>query len=82
MRDIGKRTAVDNDRRMLQRLHQIRLDRIFQDRRHGALCMQVSGCDRLFLGRLSVCISDDQTGKSLLEIPQVFCQTERSHDFG
>ena len=37
MRDVGERAAMDEGRRAFQRLHQVRRDRVLQQRRHGAM---------------------------------------------
>ena len=37
MGDVGKGAAVDQGRGVLQRLHQIGLDGVLEQRRHGAL---------------------------------------------
>ena len=47
MGNVGKGTAVDQGGGALQRLHQIGLDGVLQQGRHGALGLQVVGGDRL-----------------------------------
>ena len=49
MGDVGKGAPVDQGRRSLQRLHQIGLDRILEQRRHGPRRLQVVGGDGLVL---------------------------------
>ncbi len=47
MRDIGEGAAMDEGGRAFQRLHQIRRQRILEQRRHRALRLEVAGAHRL-----------------------------------
>ena len=67
---------------MLQCLYQIRLKSIFEEGCHSTLCLEIPCRYRLLRCRSSVCISDNDSGKSFLEIGQVIRETENSHDFG
>ena len=42
MRDIGERTAMDEGRVVLERLHQVRRERILEQRRHRAGGRQIA----------------------------------------
>ena len=76
--DVGKRAAVDERRRPAESLHQVRVDRILEQRGHRALGTEVAGCDRL----LVVGQPDGDVGQALLQILQVRGQTQNRHDLG
>ena len=82
MSDIRERTAVDNYRCVFQRLHQVRLDRILEDRGHCSCGTKISCCHRLLVHEFSIGVTYDNFGKSLFEILQIFCQTESRHNLG
>ena len=67
---------------MLQRLNQVRFQRILQKCGHCTLCVQVACRYRLLLGSFSICIAYDDPCKSLLEIGDIACQAEHCHDLG
>jgi len=46
MGNVGKRTAVHNDRRVFKRLNQVGLERVLEQDCHSAVCLQVTGIDR------------------------------------
>ena len=78
MRDIGKRTAVDECRRMLQRLYQIRLNSIDQKHSHCALRIQVACRNRCAF----LIVGDDHTCETFLQVFQTGSKTQCSHNFG
>ena len=77
VRDIGERTAMDEGGRAFQRLHQVRRDRVLQQRRHGAVRLEVAGADRLTVAR----IGDDDVAEPLLEVVEILGETEDRHHF-
>ena len=74
VRDIGERSAVDEGRRAFERLHQIWRERLFEQRGHGAVRLEVAGAHRLAVAR----IGDDDVAEPLLEIVEVARQDRRS----
>ena len=63
--DVGERAAVDQRRVVLERLHQVRLDGVLQQRGHRAVGLQIGGGDRLLLAR----VADDDPAEALLQSP-------------
>ena len=77
MRNVGKRPAVHKGRRVFQRLHQVGLKGVFQQRRHGALGVQLPGRDRL----AAVSIAHHNAGKALFQVGKAGGKAENSHHF-
>ena len=77
MGNIGKRTAVNDRRRTFQRLHQIGLERFFQQHGHGALGFQIPRLDFPFV--ISLC--NGNISKAFFQILQTGRQTEHRHHF-
>ncbi len=75
MRDIGERAAMDEGRVVLERLHQVRRERILEQRRHRAGRRQVLGGDGLLVARLA----DLDLAEPPLEIFEVGCEAEDRH---
>ena len=75
MRDIGERTAMDEGRVVLERLHQIRRERILEQRRHRARGREILGGDGLLVARLA----DLDLAEPPLEIVEVAGQAEDRH---
>ena len=75
MRDIGERAAMDEDRVVLDRLHQVWRDRILQQRRHRPRRLDVGGEHRFALAGLA----DDDVAEPPLQILQVGRQAEGRH---
>ena len=67
MRDVGERAAVDEGRVVLQRLHEVRLHRVLEQHRHGAVGLEVARADRLLVAR----VADDDVAEALLEVLQI-----------
>ena len=82
MSDVRERSAVNDSRCMLQSLYQVRLQSVLQKSRHSALCVQIAGCYGLLLGSFSVCIADDDSRQSLLQVCDIACQTQNRHNLG
>ncbi len=78
MRDVGERAAVDEGRVVLERLHQVRRERIFQEGRHRAVRLDVAGVNRLVIAR----IADDDLAEAFLEVLEARRETEDRHHFG
>ena len=62
--NVGKRAAVDDGRVVLQGLHQVGLDRVFEQRGHGALGLEVTGAN----GCLLAGVANDDVAQALLEV--------------
>jgi hypothetical protein len=77
VRDVRERTAMDEGGIVLERLHEIRRDRIAQQRRHGAMRADVARENRLLLA----CVTHDDLAEAFLQILQAGGQTEDGHDF-
>ena len=77
VRDVRKGAAVHKCRRTFQRLHQVRFERIFQQRRHSARRLQLAAGDRLVVRR----VSHDDVGQPLFQIANRAGQTQYRHDF-
>ncbi len=78
MCDIGERPAMHERRIVLQRLHQVGLDRVLQEHRHGAVGIEVAGKDRA----LVAAIGDDDVAQPLFEVPEVRRQAQDRHHLG
>lgn len=76
--DVGERTAVNKHGIVLQRLHEVRLQRILQQHRHGAIGFQIAGADRLLVAR----VGDDDVAEPLFEILQIPGEAENGHHLG
>ena len=76
--DVPEGTAVDERRRPLQRLRQVRVDRVAQQRRHGARHPEGVGRHRPAVSR----VGDDHAPEPLAEIRQALGQAEHGHDLG
>ena len=77
VRDIGKRPAVHQHGRMLKRLHEIRLKRFLQKRRHCARRLQIARRNRLIV----IGIADDDAPEPRLQIGKALGQAQDRHDF-
>src|SRR5699024_8334542 len=73
-----KRPAVNEGRIVLQRLHQVGHQRVLEQHGHGAVDFQVGCRDFLAVTR----IGHDDCGQTLIQVVDVGCQTQYSHDFG
>ena len=74
--DIGKGAAVDDGRVVLQRLDQVRVQRVFQQSRHGTGRTDLPGRDRLAI----VGIGADDLGEPLFQVRDAGSQAEDRHD--
>ena len=76
MRDIGKRSAMHDDRIMLQRLDQVRLDGVLHDHGQRPFDVQITHIDRFALR----VVCDEHVRKTRLEIFQRSSQAQHGHD--
>ena len=76
--DVGEGTAVDKRGRTLERLNQVRLERILKQRSHGALSLEVAGAN----GLASKAVADDDLAQALLEVVDARGQAQDCHDLG
>ena len=78
VRDIRKRTAVDDGRRAFRGLHQVGHQGVVQQQHHRADGLEVGGGHRLPV----IAESDDDTPEALAEIGAALGQREDGHDLG
>ena len=76
VRDIGERSAVNESRIVLKRLHEVRGKRLLQEHRHGALRVQIARPYRPLCAR----VADDDVAEALLQILEARRQAEDRHD--
>ena len=76
VRDVGEGAAVHERRRAFQRLHEVRLEGVLQQRGHGALRLEVAGRDGLVVAR----VAHDDAGQALFEVGDGGGQAEDGHD--
>ena len=65
---------------MLQSLNQVRLQGILQKCCHSTLCMKITSCYRFLLWWFSICITNDHSCQSVLQVCDITCKTENCHD--
>ena len=78
MGDVGEGAAVDDGRVVLERLHEVRLQRLAQQHGHGAGGVQLARLD----GTLAAGVADHDVPEALLEIVQAGREAEDSHHLG
>ena len=78
MGDISEGAAVHKSGRVLKRLHQVGLDGIFEERRHGTLGLEVRRGD----GLAAVGVCHHHAAQARLEVHEVARQAERRHNLG
>ena len=78
MRDVRERAAVHERGVVLERLDEVGLDGVLQERRHGALRVDVVDRDRLAVVR----VRDDHAAEARLEVHEVRREAEHGHDLG
>ena len=76
--NVGEGTAVDKRGRALERLHQIGLERVFKQRGHGTLGLEVAGTD----GLAGIAVADNDLAQALLKIVDARGQAQDCHDLG
>ena len=78
MGDVGEGAAVDEGRRVLERLHEVGRDGVLEKGRHGTLGVQVVRRD----GTLVVGVAHHDAAQALLEVGDGGGQAEHGHDLG
>ena len=76
VRDVRERAAVDERRLALERLHEVRLDRVLEHDRHCARGLDVLGRHRLALVRLA----DRDPPEPLAQVGEVARDGDETHD--
>ena len=76
VRDVGERAAVHERRRALERLHEVGLERVLEQRGHGALGVQVVRGDGLVVEG----VADHDAAEALLQVGDAGGQAEDGHD--
>ena len=77
MGDIGKWSAMDENRIVFQCLYKIRLESFLHDNCSSTVCLDVFDGDWFVI--IGVC--DNASGNALLEVVEVFGKTQDGHDF-
>ena len=77
MRDIGKRTAMDKGRIVLQRLDKVRLHGLCKQHRHCPVRLDVPAVDWLAVAG----VGDNDIAQTALQICQIVGKAEDRHDF-
>ena len=78
MRNVGEGAAVDKGGIVFQGLHQVGLNGVFQQGRHGAGDAQIGGGDRLFFAGMA----DGNLSNAAFQIAERIGQAQDGHDFG
>jgi hypothetical protein len=78
MGDIGERPAVDESRRTLQRLHKVGRKRLFQQRRHRAVRLEIARTKGFALAR----IGGYDVAQPRLEVRKVTGKAKDGHHLG
>ena len=76
VRDVGKRPAVHERRRALERLHEVGLERVAQQRRHRAHGLEIARCD----GAAVIRVAHEDAAQPRLQIGHGLGQAEHRHD--
>ncbi len=76
--DVGEGAAVDERRVILERLHQVRRERVLQQHRHGSVRLEVARMHRLVVAG----VADDDAAEALLQVLERGRQAENRHDLG
>ena len=78
VRDVGEGAAVDERGRALERLHEVRLERVLEQRGHSALGVQIVSGDGLVVEG----VAHHDAAEALLQIGNAGRQAENRHDLG
>ena len=76
--DVGERPAVDERRIVLERLHQVRHQRVLQQDGHRPRRLELLGGHQLAIAGLA----DDHPAEAALEIGEIGREAEHRHDLG
>ena len=74
VRDVGERAAVNERRIVLERLHEVRLQRLLEQYRHRALRVEIARADR----RQVAPVADHDVAEPLLQDPRGCARGRRS----
>ena len=74
--DVGEGAPVHQRGRSFERLHEIGLERLLEERRHGARRFEIQGADRPPVSGPA----DHHTAELLLELLKAGCEAEGRHD--
>ena len=74
--NVGKRTAVNKSRCMLKRLDQVRLNSVFEERCHSALCVDIADGNRLAV----IGVGNNHSAQALFKVFDAGSKAEYSHD--
>ena len=75
MGDVGEWAAMDEGGGAFQRLHEVRRQRILEQRGHRAMGLEIGGADRLAVAG----IADDDVAEPVLEIVEIAGEAEDRH---
>ena len=78
VRDVGEGAAVDERGRALERLYEVRLERVLEQRGHSALGVQIVSSDGLVVKG----VAHHDAAEALLQVGNAGRQAENSHDLG
>ena len=78
VRDVAEGPPVHERRSPLQRLHEVRVQRVLEEQRHGALRLQITGAHRFLVGGEP----HDDPAESGLQILEPGGQGQDRHHFG
>ena len=76
MRDVRKRSTMHKRRVVFQRLHKVRLHRVFQQHSHRAVCFDIAAEHWGFV----TAIRDNHVAQTLLEVFKVLRKAQDRHD--
>ncbi len=76
--DVGERAAMNEGGIVLERLYEVRRQRLLQQHRHRAMRLQIPGENRLLVRG----VAHHDLAEALLQIEEAVRQAEDRHDFG
>ena len=76
--NVRKWTAMDDSRRMFQRLDEVRFDGVLHEHGHSPFAAQLMNVDRVPIKVRA----NDNTAKAFLQVFNIIGQAKDSHDFG
>ena len=78
VRDVRERTAVQEGRIVLERLHEVGLEGVLEEHRHRTVGLEIARADRRLVAR----VADHDVAEPLLEIRQRRREAEDRHHLG
>ena len=82
MSNVCEWSAMNDCRNMFQCLNEVWFQGIFQKCSHCTFCMKIASCYRFLFGNFTICISDDDLGKSFFQVCNIACKAKDCHDLG